>query len=184
MTCLTRWAGCGQADSFCLPILRHYAPPGDNFAYLEQNACSCEKSLQGCSQTWKPQEAAEDSEQFVPTKTLPAQGLLDFTAWHCLSPNSQHNWKFLRWHIFIGSVWYFKRYESYGSTLGFSKISLPSNNKMKPISTDPVDEIRYVFRSQAKSLLMLTGIPCLGMFVNLNSPPLLCFFNLPTSCLP
>lgn len=67
-------------------------------------------------------EAAKDSEQLVPMKTLPVRCLLDLTAWHHLSFISWRNWKFLGWHIFIGSVWYLKMYKSYGSTLGFSKI--------------------------------------------------------------
>lgn len=183
-TWLTHWAGWGQADS-CLPIFTYFALQGANFAFprakrpLRWKVSA--RLLKGLEASW---EAAKGSEHFVPTKTSPARGLLDLTAWHHLSPSSRRNRKFLGRHIFIGSVWYLKTYKSYGSTLGFSKVSLSANNKVKPISTRPMDEIRYVFRSQAKSLLMLTGIPCLGMFVNLNSPPLLGFFNLPTSCLP
>lgn len=94
----------------------------------------CARLLEDLEASW---EAVKDSEQFVPTKISPAQGLLDLTAWHHLSPNSWHNWKFLGWHIFIGSVWYSKMYKSYGSTLGFSKISLSANNKVKPVVTDP-----------------------------------------------
>lgn len=113
----TNWFLSARLQIFCSSGSKFFFP------YLERNVCCGKKAsarlLEDLEASW---EAAKDSEQLVPMKTLPVRCLLDLTAWHHLSFISWRNWKFLGWHIFIGSVWYLKMYKSYGSTLGFSKI--------------------------------------------------------------